>query len=91
MPSLADFNRHYPETDVWLFTSFDPPDMASETIDVAIRDDVSHQAECIFEVLYKDRLYPAWPPQTAGDAGPATNNASRRTRDELGALERGRR
>jgi LysR family glycine cleavage system transcriptional activator len=59
LPNLADFNRQYPQTDLWLFTSFDPPDMASETVDVTIRDDLSQQAECLFEVLYKDRLYPA--------------------------------
>ncbi|MBU4682143.1 LysR family transcriptional regulator [Cedecea davisae] len=63
LPRLGDFNRQHPETDLWLFTSFEPPDMATETIDVAIRDDLSVQAECVFEVLYKDRLYPACHPR----------------------------
>lgn len=36
--------------------------MASETIDLAIRDDLSAQAECSFTVLHQDALYPACHP-----------------------------
>jgi LysR family glycine cleavage system transcriptional activator len=59
LPRLADFHQRYPEVDLWLFTSFEVPDMASETIDLAIRDDIGAQAECSFSVLHQDRLYPA--------------------------------
>jgi LysR family glycine cleavage system transcriptional activator len=36
--------------------------MASQTIDLAVRDDISSQAECSFKVLHADRLYPACHP-----------------------------
>ncbi|WP_258524892.1 LysR substrate-binding domain-containing protein, partial [Serratia quinivorans] len=39
-----------------------PPDMATETVDLAIRDDLSAQAECSLRVLHQDRLYPAGHP-----------------------------
>lgn len=62
LPRLGEFNRQYPQIDLWLFTSFDPPDMAEETIDLALRDDISPQAECTFKMLYADQLYPACSP-----------------------------
>lgn len=39
--------------------------MASETIDLAIRDDIGAQAECSFSVLHQDLLYPACHPDLA--------------------------
>jgi LysR family glycine cleavage system transcriptional activator len=39
LPRLADFHQRCPQVDLWLFTSFEVPDMATETIDLAIRDD----------------------------------------------------
>ena len=63
LPRLADFHRLHPEVDLWLLTTDDPPDMASQTIDIAIRDDLSAQAECSFKVLHADRLLPAGHPQ----------------------------
>lgn len=33
-----------------------------QTIDIAVRDDISSQAECSFKVLHADRLYPACHP-----------------------------
>ncbi|MFI7855938.1 LysR substrate-binding domain-containing protein [Pseudomonas promysalinigenes] len=62
LPRLADFHQRCPQVDLWLFTSFEVPDMASETIDLAIRDDLSAQAECSFTVLHQDALYPACHP-----------------------------
>ncbi|MBO9548371.1 LysR substrate-binding domain-containing protein [Pseudomonas sp.] len=62
LPRLADFHQRCPQVDLWLFTSFEVPDMASETIDLAIRDDLSAQAECSFTVLHHDQLYPACHP-----------------------------
>ncbi|MFB4393408.1 MULTISPECIES: LysR substrate-binding domain-containing protein [unclassified Pseudomonas] len=62
LPRLADFHQRCPEVDLWLFSSFEVPDMASETIDLAIRDDIGAQAECSFSVLYQDQLYPACHP-----------------------------
>lgn len=59
LPRLGDFHRQHPEVDLWLFTSFDPPDMATQTIDMTIRDDLSAQAECSHMTLFRDRLYPA--------------------------------
>lgn len=61
-PRLGDFNRQHPQIDLWLFTSFEPPDMATDSIDLAIRDDLSAQADCTFNVLCTDRLYPACHP-----------------------------
>ncbi len=65
LPRLADFHQRCPEVDLWLFTSFEVPDMATETIDLAIRDDLSAQAECSFSVLHQDQLYPACHPSLA--------------------------
>lgn len=62
LPRLGEFNRLHPEVDLWLFTSFEPPDMATQTIDVTIRDDLSAQAECSYLELYSDQLYPACHP-----------------------------
>lgn len=61
-PRLADFQQRCPQVDLWLFTSFEVPDMATQTIDLAIRDDLSAQAECSFTVLHQDQLYPACRP-----------------------------
>lgn len=62
LPRLGDFHRQHPEVDLWLFTSFDPPDMATQTIDLSLRDDLSAQAECSHLTLFRDRLYPACHP-----------------------------
>ncbi|CAI0796397.1 Gcv operon activator [Serratia entomophila] len=62
LPRLADFHRRHPQLDLWLFTSFEPPEMATEAIDIAIRDDLSAQAGCALKILHADRLYPACHP-----------------------------
>lgn len=62
LPRLADFRQHNPQVDLWLFTTDEAPDMATQTIDIAIRDDISAQAECSFRVLHNDRLYPVASP-----------------------------
>ncbi|CAK9890043.1 MULTISPECIES: LysR family transcriptional regulator [Pseudomonas] len=62
VPHLGDFHRLHPEVDLWLFTSDEIPDMSTQTIDVALRDDISAQADCSFRVLLQDRLYPACHP-----------------------------
>lgn len=58
VPHLADFHQHHPQIDLWLFTSDEVPDMATQTIDVAVRDDLTAQAECSYRVLLEDRLLP---------------------------------
>ena len=63
VPNLADFHRHHPEVDLWLLTTDETPDMATQTIDIAVRDDLSAQAECSFRVLMEDRLQPACHPE----------------------------
>ncbi len=63
VPRLGEFHRLHPEVDLWLFTTDETPDMASQTIDIAVRDDLSAQAECSFRVLLEDRLYPACHPR----------------------------
>lgn len=63
VPRLADFQRHHPGADLWLLTSEAVPDMDSQTIDIAVRDDLDPQAACTHRVLLHDRLYPAGHPQ----------------------------
>lgn len=63
VPHLADFHMRHPEIDLWLFTSDEVPDMATQTIDIAVRDDLSAQAECSLRLLLEDRLYPACHPR----------------------------
>lgn len=63
LPRLEDFRRQHPEVDLWIFSTDEVPDMASQTIDLAVRDDISSQAECSFKVLHADRLYPACHPR----------------------------
>jgi LysR family glycine cleavage system transcriptional activator len=62
VPRLADFHQRHPQIDLWLLTTDETPDMATQTIDIAVRDDLSAQAECSFRVLLEDRLYPACHP-----------------------------
>ncbi|MBN0741933.1 LysR family transcriptional regulator, partial [Pseudomonas aeruginosa] len=62
VPHLGDFHRRHPQVDLWLLTTDEVPEMASQTIDVAIRDDLCAQAECSFRSLLEDRLYPACHP-----------------------------
>jgi len=77
LPRLADFHQRCPEVDLWLFTSFEVPDMATETIDLAIRDDLSAQAECSFTVLHQDLLYPACHPSLANARARTTLHGER--------------
>lgn len=63
VPRLKSFHRQHPDIDLWLFTTFDPPDMAAETVDLAIRDDLSAQIECSLKMLHQDRLHPACHPE----------------------------
>lgn len=63
LPRLADFRRQHPEVDLWIFSTDGAPDMATQTIDLALRDDISSQAECSFSVLHADRLFPACHPR----------------------------
>ncbi|MEX3772891.1 LysR substrate-binding domain-containing protein [Pseudomonas sp. MYb118] len=62
LPRLGDFRQQHPEVDLWIFSTDEVPDMATQTIDLAVRDDISSQAECSFKVLHADRLYPACHP-----------------------------
>lgn len=62
LPRLGDFHRQHPEVDLWLFTTFEAPDMATQTIDLSLRDDLEPQVECSYQPLFDDRLYPACHP-----------------------------
>ena len=62
-PRLSDFHRQYPEADLWLLTTDECPDFASQTVDVAVRDDLAEQAHCSLRLLLEDELYPACHPQ----------------------------
>ncbi|WP_425318942.1 LysR substrate-binding domain-containing protein [Pseudomonas nitroreducens] len=71
VPRLGDFHARYPQIDLWLLTTDETPDMASQTIDIAVRDDLTAQAECRFRVLLEDRLYPACHPSVLAQAEPS--------------------
>ncbi|MFY0730745.1 LysR substrate-binding domain-containing protein [Pseudomonas sp. NFX15] len=62
LPRLGEFRQLHPQVDLWIFSTDEVPDMASQTIDLAVRDDISSQAECSFKVLHADRLFPACHP-----------------------------
>jgi len=66
LPRLGDFHRQCPDVDLWLFTSFEAPDMATQTIDLTIRDDLGPQVECSYQELFSDRFYPACHPDLLG-------------------------
>ncbi|WP_367084693.1 LysR substrate-binding domain-containing protein [Pseudomonas sp. HOU2] len=74
LPRLADFRRQHPQVDLWIFSTDEVPDMATQTIDLAVRDDISSQAECSFKVLHADRLFPACHPGVL--AQPATQRTT---------------
>lgn len=61
-PRLGDFHRQYPEADLWLLTTDECPDFAKQTIDIAVRDDLTEQAQCRLYPLLTDELYPACHP-----------------------------
>ncbi|AUZ20221.1 LysR family transcriptional regulator [Achromobacter xylosoxidans] len=63
VPRLQAFHERHPEVDLWLYTSDEAPDMATQTIDIALRDDIGPQADCDFRVLCEDRLYAACHPR----------------------------
>lgn len=62
VPRLADFRRQHPQADLWLLTSENAPDMGTQTLDIAVRNDLEAQAHCTHRVLLHDRLYPACHP-----------------------------
>ena len=62
LPRLADFHRQHPGIDLWLFTGDDTPNMAEQTIDIALRWGLAPQAECRHQPLLADRLLPVASP-----------------------------
>ncbi|EPU3919145.1 LysR substrate-binding domain-containing protein [Aeromonas hydrophila] len=58
LPQLGEFHRLHPDIDLWLFTSDEEPDMAEQTVDLALRWDLAPQAECHHRVLLEDALLP---------------------------------
>ncbi|MBB4867027.1 LysR family glycine cleavage system transcriptional activator [Pseudomonas nitritireducens] len=70
VPRLGDFHARHPQIDLWLLTTDETPDMATQTIDIAVRDDLTAQADCRFRVLLEDRLYPACHPSVLKQAEP---------------------
>ena len=58
LPRLGEFHRLHPDIDLWLFTSDEEPDMAEQTIDLALRWDLGPQAECRHQRMLADRLLP---------------------------------
>lgn len=71
VPRLGDFHARHPQIDLWLLTTDETPDMSTQTIDIAVRDDLAAQAECRFRVLLEDRLYPACHPSVLAQAEPS--------------------
>lgn len=61
-PRLGDFHRQYPDADLWLLTTDECPDFSSQTVDIAVRDDLTEQTQCSLQVLLVDELYPACHP-----------------------------
>ncbi|HWR79957.1 MAG TPA: LysR family transcriptional regulator [Pseudomonas sp.] len=68
-PRLNDFHRQYPDADLWLLTTDECPDFAKQTIDIAVRDDLSEQAQCRLYPLLTDELYPACHPDLLNTPG----------------------
>ena len=62
LPRLGAFHRAHPEVDLWLFTSDEEPDMAEQTIDLALRWELAPQAECRHQLLLADHLLPVAAP-----------------------------
>lgn len=58
LPRLGEFHRLHPDIDLWLFTSDEEPDMAEQTVDLALRWDLGPQAECRHQHLLADLLLP---------------------------------
>ncbi|MFQ1653793.1 LysR family transcriptional regulator [Aeromonas veronii] len=58
LPRLGEFHRLHPDIDLWLFTNDEEPDMAEQTVDLALRWDLGPQAECRHQHLLADRLLP---------------------------------
>ncbi|MGH1389042.1 MAG: LysR family transcriptional regulator [Aeromonas jandaei] len=58
LPRLGEFHRLHPDIDLWLFTRDEEPDMAEQTVDLALRWDLGPQAECRHQHLLADRLLP---------------------------------
>ncbi|WP_148611027.1 LysR family transcriptional regulator [Aeromonas sobria] len=58
LPRLGEFHRQHPDIDLWLFTSDEEPDMAEQTIDLALRWDLAPQAGCRHQHMVADRLLP---------------------------------
>ncbi|MBW3807713.1 LysR family transcriptional regulator [Aeromonas jandaei] len=58
LPRLGEFHRLHPDIDLWLFTSDEEPDMAEQTVDLALRWDLGPQAGCRHQHLLADRLLP---------------------------------
>ncbi|MGS3151600.1 LysR family transcriptional regulator [Aeromonas sanarellii] len=58
LPRLGEFHRLHPDIDLWLFTSDEEPDMAEQTVDLALRWDLGPQAECRHQRMLADRLLP---------------------------------
>lgn len=58
LPHLAAFRAEHSEIDVWLYTSDSVPDMASQEIDLCLRDELSEQAHCHYQALFTDALLP---------------------------------
>lgn len=56
VPRLAAFRQQHPHVELWLLTSEDAPDMATQTIDIALRDDIDAQPDCRLRALVEDRL-----------------------------------
>lgn len=58
LPRLGEFHRQHPDIDLWLFTCDEEPDMAEQTVDLALRWDLAPQAECRHQRMLADRLLP---------------------------------
>jgi LysR family glycine cleavage system transcriptional activator len=71
VPRLAAFRQQHPHVELWLLTSEDAPDMATQTIDIALRDDIDAQPACRLRVLHQDRLQVVAHPDVLAQPTPA--------------------
>ena len=92
LPRLADFHRQHPDIDLWLFTSDEEPDMAEQTIDLALRWDLAPQAECRHQRTAGGSLAAGSRPRRAGAASGTAHHPARGAGAGLAPLdaERGR-
>ncbi|EKT4460496.1 MULTISPECIES: LysR substrate-binding domain-containing protein [Pseudomonas] len=65
LPKLPKFRALHPKIDVWLNTTAEAPDMATQAVDVCIRDDLVSVVDFEYAALAQDKLLVACHPSIA--------------------------